>query len=188
MLDKLIALDEKLFLFLNGLGTPQWDAFWMFMTDKWSSLPLYALLFFFSIKKLGWKPTLLVFVAVALMITTTDQLANAFKYGFERLRPCHDEDIFEKMRLVKPYCGGKFGYFSAHAANSFTVVTFFALLFKSHIKWFPFLLVVWGLIVAYSRIYIGVHYPLDIITGISFGMLIGWLMYRLFMYTKNTFL
>ena len=127
-------------------------------------------------------------VTVGLMITATDQLANAFKYGFERLRPCHDESISDKMRLVKSYCGGKFGYFSAHAANSFAVVTFFSLVFKPYLKWFPLILLIWGLIVSYSRIYIGVHFPLDIVTGISIGLLLGWLFFVLKRYAVKKLL
>jgi len=187
-MDKLIEYDKELFLFLNNLGIESWDGFWMFMSKKWGSIPLYATLLILCLKKIGWKSTLLVLVMVALMITVADQLANVFKYGFERLRPCHDETIADKMRLVKSYCGGKFGYFSAHAANSFTAVTFFSLVFRSHIKWFPLLLVIWGLMVSYSRIYIGVHFPLDIITGISFGLLIGWAFYMLRTYLDNRFI
>ncbi|NER16037.1 phosphatase PAP2 family protein [Spongiivirga citrea] len=184
-MEELINYDQQLFLFLNSLGTETWDGFWMFITDKLSSIPLYLVLLFFSYKKLGLKPTLLLLVFVALMITASDQLSNAFKNGFARLRPCHDEAIFSQMRLVKSYCGGKFGYFSAHASNSFAVATFFALLLKGSNKWWPAFLLIWALSVAYSRIYIGVHYPLDVITGMSFGMLFGWGFYKLFTLTSK---
>ncbi|NAS29790.1 phosphatase PAP2 family protein [Flavobacteriaceae bacterium R38] len=188
MLEQLIEYDKELFLFLNNLGVAFWDPFWLFMSDKWGAIPLYATLLILSFKKVGWKSTLLILVMVALMITAADQLANAFKYGFERLRPCHDETILDKVRLVKSRCGGKFGYFSAHAANSFTAVTFFSLLLKPYIKWFPLLLVTWGLLVSYSRIYLGVHYPIDIITGMSFGLIIGWTFFKLRTYIDNRFI
>ncbi len=180
MLDELIKYDKELFLFLNGLGSSSWDGFWLFMTNKWSSIPLYLALLVLSIRYFGWKQTGVILLLVALLITLSDQTANLFKHTVARLRPCHDESIFEQMRLVKPYCGGKFGYFSAHASNSLALATFFSLLFKKHLKILPLLLVVWALTVAYSRIYIGVHFPLDIITGISFGMLVGWLAYYIF--------
>ncbi len=179
MLEELIKYDKELFLFLNGLGTEGWDGFWMTVTNKFSSIPLYVVLLLLCLRQFGWKVTLLIIVTVALMITATDQLANAFKYGFERLRPCKDESINTLMRLVKPSCGGKFGYFSAHAANSFTVATFFGLLFRQHFKALPMILLIWALLVAYSRIYIGVHFPLDVITGICVGLLLGWLFFRL---------
>ncbi|MCQ0111331.1 undecaprenyl-diphosphatase [Zhouia amylolytica] len=181
MLDKLVHLDQQLFLYLNNLGSPEWDGFWLFMTNKFSSIPLYVALLGFSIWRFRWKKTLLILIGVALMIAATDQLANLFKYGVERLRPCHDEDINAYMRLVKASCGGKFGYFSAHAANSFAVATFFSLLFKDIMKWLPPFLLIWAIIVAYSRIYIGVHYPLDVITGISIGLLMGWIFQSLYL-------
>lgn len=187
-MEELINQDQQLFLFLNGLGTESWDGFWMFMTDKLSSLPLYLLLLYLAFRQLGLKSTLFLLIIVALMITASDQLSNAFKYGFERLRPCHDDIIFNQMRLVKPYCGGKFGYFSAHASNSFAVATFFALLLNKSNKWWPAILLLWALTVAYSRIYIGVHYPLDVITGMSFGMLFGWGFYKLFKITSQRFI
>lgn len=186
-MDTLINLDQELFLYLNGLGSSNWDGFWMFMTNKWSSIPLYVFLLMLCLVKLKWRRTLLVLVLVALMVTVSDQLSNAFKYGLERLRPCHDVLIESQMRLVKSYCGGKFGYFSAHASNSFVVVTFFSLIFNRIFKWLPFVLIIWGMIVAYSRIYIGVHYPLDVITGITFGMLIGLVFYILYKWITKRF-
>ncbi|WP_224484548.1 phosphatase PAP2 family protein [Robertkochia aurantiaca] len=179
-MEQLIELDRELFIFLNSMGNETWDGFWLFMTNKWSSIPLYALLLLLSVKELGKKRLLVMLILVALLITATDQLANLFKYGVERLRPCHDIALEAQMRLVKSYCGGMYGYFSAHAANSFAVATFFSLLLRRSAAWLPGLLLVWALIVAYSRIYIGVHFPLDVITGMSIGMLLGWLFYRLF--------
>ncbi|XLS28152.1 phosphatase PAP2 family protein [Flavobacteriaceae bacterium M23B6Z8] len=188
MLERLIETDKELFLYLNNLGNQHWDAFWMFMSNKWASIPLYILLLLLCVYKLGWKRTGLVLVSVALMITATDQLANFFKYGVGRFRPCHDTTLIDQMRLVKSYCGGKYGYFSAHAANSFAVATFFVLLFKKQLSWITPLLLVWALLVAYSRIYIGVHFPLDVITGMSIGMLSGWLFQSLWKLAMLKFL
>ncbi|MCL6265288.1 phosphatase PAP2 family protein [Flagellimonas myxillae] len=179
MLEELVRLDQELFLFLNSLGTETWDGFWMFMTKTRNSIPLYALLLYLVIKNFGAKKTLVVLVAVALLITCTDQLSNFFKYGIGRLRPCHDPEVSGVMRLVKSYCGGKFSYFSAHAANSFAPATFFALLFKGKVRLIGWVLLVWACIVAYSRIYIGVHFPLDVLTGASIGAFFGWVFYKL---------
>ena len=179
MLEQLLQLDQELFLYLNGLGTETWDRFWMFMTRTKNSLPLYALLLYLVIKNFGTKRTLVILVATALLITCTDQLSNFFKYGIGRLRPCHDPEISDIMRLVKSYCGGKFGYFSAHAANSFAPATFFALLFKGKVKFIGWIMILWAIIVAYSRIYIGVHFPLDVLTGAAIGAFFGWVFYKL---------
>lgn len=178
-MNNLVDYDKTLFLFLNSLGSEPWDGFWLLITDKLASIPLYAVLLFLCFKKFGLKSTLITVVLVSIMIAATDQLANAFKYGIERLRPCHDDTIINSMRLVKSHCGGKFGFFSAHAANAFALATFFSLLFSDYSKKLALLLTFWALLVAYSRIYIGVHYPLDVVAGISIGMLAGWLFYMI---------
>lgn len=175
MLEQLIQKDKELFLYLNSLGNPDWDFLWLFISNKWSAIPLYFMLLVLCFKAFKVKDVFLVLITVALLITATDQTANLFKYGFERLRPCHDPEIEHLVRLVKASCGGKFGYFSAHAANSFAVASFFSFLLKNRFKWLPWLLFVWCSAVAYSRVYLGVHFPLDIVTGAFIGLLFGWL-------------
>ncbi len=187
MLDALIEWDKELFLFLNGLGTDTWDGFWLFITNKLSSIPLYALLLFLTYKNLGLKRTLVVLVFVGLLITATDQLANFFKYGVARLRPCHDMEVSGLARLVKKSCGGKFGYFSAHASNSMALASFFSVILKTSIKKIGLFLFVWATLVAYSRIYIGVHFPLDVITGSFIGILFGWLFAKLSIFAFQKF-
>jgi len=179
MIDSLINNDIEFFLFLNNLGTTQWDGFWLFITNKFSAIPLYIILLFFSYKYYGLKQTLIVLVGVGIVITLSDQTSNLFKYGFKRLRPCHDESILNLVRLVKSSCGGKFSYFSAHASNSMAVAVFFGLLLKKHLKHIFLILVLWALMVGYSRIYIGVHFPLDVLTGIFFGGLYAVVVYNL---------
>ena len=187
MLDQLISWDKEVFTLLNGLGQPAWDPFWMFITNKFASIPLYLAMLGMAIYFLGRKKTLVLLVVIALMIAATDQLANLFKYGFERLRPCYDPDLEGVVRLVKDSCGGQFGYFSAHAANSFAVAAFFAVGFKSYLRILPLFLFLWAAMVAYSRIYIGVHFPLDVLTGIAIGLLNGVLFYLLYRWAVNRF-
>ena len=103
-----------------------------------------------------------------------------FKYGFKRLRPCHDENILNLVRLVKERCGGLYSYFSAHASNSMAIAVFFSFLLKSSYKTLPFFLIFWALLIAYSRVYIGVHFPLDVLTGAIIGGFYGILFYKLF--------
>ena len=181
MLDQLIHYDKELFLFLNNLGSAKWDGFWLFMTNKWSSIPLYGLLTFLTYRAFGPKRLLMSLLAIALLVLVTDQLANFFKYGVQRLRPCHDSGIIDLMRLVKSSCGGKYGYFSAHAANSFAVAIFFATLLRAKYKYMGLLLLLWASVVAYSRIYIGVHFPLDVLTGTLIGTFLGGLFLKLFL-------
>ena len=114
---------------------------------------------------------------VALMILVTDQGTNLFKNGFERLRPCHDPSLREMLMLVKSTCGGLYGYFSGHASNSFALAVFFSSIFRVKYNSLPFLLLFVAFLVAYSRIYIGVHYPLDVVSGMAFGSLVGLVFY-----------
>jgi len=187
MLDSLLQSDKELFLFLNGLGKTGWDGFWMGLSDKWMALPLYLLLFILSYKSLGPKKLLLLLVAVALLITVSDQLSNFFKYGIQRPRPCFEAGIQEQIRLVKGYCGGKFGFYSAHASNTMAVAVFFISLLGSRYRFLAPVLLLWAVLVAYSRIYIGVHYPLDVLGGAMAGFLLGWLFARLYSLALNKF-
>lgn len=187
MLEELLQLDKSLFLQLNNLGTPAWDSFWLIVTNKVNSIPIYIVLLFISYKQLGLKRTALLLVTVGIMIGVTDQIANFFKYGVQRLRPCHDTEVNAFMRLVKSYCGGKYGYFSAHAANSFAVAIFFTNLLRGKYKYIGVLLMIWAAMVAYSRVYIGVHFPLDILTGCGIGMFLGWLLTKLYIFALHKF-
>ncbi|NER10766.1 undecaprenyl-diphosphatase [Muriicola jejuensis] len=185
MLEELLHIDREAFLFLNNLGSQAWDGFWLFTTGKWSSLPLYLLLLILSARLLGWKRTLLLLATVALLIAVCDQLSNFFKVGVGRLRPCYDPDLDGLFRLVKASCGGKYGYFSAHAANTFAVAVFFSHLLRTGFRWMPWLLVFWAGLVSYSRIYIGVHFPLDVVSGALVGTFMGWLFFRLYIFALD---
>lgn len=177
-MEKLAELDRELFLYLNNLGTERWDWLWIAISDKWMAIPLYALLLYLIFRKFGWKPTIITMVVVTLLITATDQLANLFKHGFERPRPCRQEGVMEYARYVAERCG-RYGYFSAHAANSTGVAVFLSLLFKRHYPKLVIFLIFWAIVVSYSRIYLGVHYPGDVITGMIIGMFFGYLFHHL---------
>lgn len=187
MIEQLLEYDTELFLFLNNLGTENWDGFWRIVTEKWSSIPLYVVLLILIYKHYKLKGTLVILVSVALLITAADQLANLFKYVlFQRPRPCRVETLQEAMRFVADGCG-RYGYFSAHAANSMGAAVFLGLVLQKWYKYLPFLLLFWAVLTAYSRIYLGVHYPLDIITGMFFGGLLGWLFYILQQWGQRKF-
>ena len=180
MLDSLIGKDIELLIYLNNLGTVQWDSFWLVITSKFSAIPLYLILLFFTYKQYGLKKTLTAVFFVILLIAVSDQTSNLFKFGFKRLRPCHDENISHLIRLVKERCGGMYAFFSAHASNSMAVAVFFGLLLKSSLKYLFPIVILWALLVAYSRVYVGVHFPLDVITGMLFGIIYAIIFYKLF--------
>ena len=161
MLDQLLQYDKEFFLFLNNLGMPIWDNFWLLVTNKLTFIPLYAILLFLIYKKQGLKTIVLLILVIAAMITFTDQVTNLFKDGFERLRPCREEGVKEFMRFIAPRCG-KYGFFSGHSSNTMAVAVFTGVLLKPYYKYLIFFLLFWSAVVAYSRIYVGVHYLIDI--------------------------
>ncbi len=178
-MEEIIQFDKDLFLYLNNLGTPAWDAFWLFMTEKFYQIPLYIVLLFFFYRYFGIKGTLITLVVVAALITASDQLSNLFKNVlFMRPRPCGAEGVEQFTRFIAKRCG-RHGYFSAHAASSMAIAFFTGLALQHKLKFiFPFM-VIWSLVVSYSRIYLGVHYPGDIVTGMAIGILLGFGGYKL---------
>ena len=187
MIEEILKLDSKLFLFLNNLGTPKFDTFWISLSMIEANILMYLFLIFLLFYTQKTRPKFLyifyLLFVIALMITITDQGANIFKDSFQRLRPCYDESIKDSLRLVKENCGGKYGFFSAHASNSFSLAIFFGLLFKNRMRYIIIITMIYALLISYSRIYLGVHFPIDIIVGSSFGICVGIIMYS-FVYLK----
>ena len=177
-MEQIVSYDQDLFVFLNGLGSAQWDTLWLFITNKLSSIPLYAVLLYLIYKSLGLRGTIVTVLCVVLLITCVDQLANLFKHGFMRPRPCRVDEFNDVIHYVAVRCG-KYGYYSAHAGNSMAIAIFTGLVLKANYKNILLWLIVWSFVVGYSRIYVGVHYPGDVLTGWAIGATIGYLIYRL---------
>ena len=184
MLEEILRIDTELFLYLNNLGTFSFDGFWSFLSRKEANIAVYLSGILFFLKNKGFKSykiksldVFYIFSIVLVMILISDQSANIFKDSFQRLRPCYDELIKDSVRLVKEGCGGKHGFFSAHASNSFSLAVFFGLLLKDFSKYPIYFTLIFASLISYSRVYLGVHYPLDIIFGALFGMINGLVIY-----------
>lgn len=180
MISTLDAIDKELMIFLNQLGSEGLDPLMIFISSELGWLPWYLFLagslwYFF-----GWKGMLLGLLGCALSVTLTDQISvNAFKEVFMRLRPCHQEELIPFLR-VPDGCGGQFGFVSSHAANTAGVATFLFRLLPDA-QWTRIALVFWAAIVAYSRVYLGVHFPGDVVGGAMLGVLLGYLVSMLFL-------
>ncbi len=161
---------------LNGLGTESWDQFWILATNQLSWIPLYLVFFYLIFKSLGWKKGLALVVLTAVLITFSDQFTVFLKDSFERLRPNRDPSVNTMIRILKN--NSSFSFVSGHATTSMAVSL---LMFLTLRKSFPYtwLFFIWPIIFAYSRIYIGVHFPMDVLCGALLGAGIGYLFYRL---------
>ena len=191
MFEEILKVDTEFFIYLNNLGNSSFDGFWIFLSKLAANIIPYSLLiFYYSItkrySKLKFLEIFYLLLFVIIMITISDQSANFFKDSFQRLRPCYNEVIQDSIRLVKENCGGKYGFFSAHASNSFSLAIFFGLLYKRNQQYLILLTVIYASLISYSRVYLGVHYPLDILFGSLFGIINGMLIYRCYKFFNKS--
>ena len=170
-MEEIILEDKKAFLYLNNLGDTPFDQFWMMISGTWLWIPLYIIFCYFLYKNFKLKSLLYILLFIAIGVTISDQLSGIFKYGVARLRPCHDPSLQSYMRIVK--CGGQFGFYSAHASNTFFLASYLSFLLKDKLRWFPYVIFVWAVVVSYSRIYLGVFFFFFILVGAFVGILLG---------------
>lgn len=181
MIEKLERWDRELFLWLNGKHTEWLDQPMYIMSDELTWIPLY-LFFLFALAKLyNWKVALTTLLAVAAVVTIADRSSvELFKEVFKRYRPSRNLEIYDQVHVVNGYRGGQFGFVSSHAANFFGIATLLFLMFRRKLPKTALLLFVWAGLIAYTRIYLGVHYPADIVCGAALGIFTGWLVFYLF--------
>jgi undecaprenyl-diphosphatase len=176
-MERLLELDRDAFLFLNDLHTPWLDAVmpWITRTESW--IPLYIVLLYLVIREFR-KDSWAVLIGIALTILFADQVTSQLmKPYFERLRPSHDPSLEGLVHIVNGYRGGMYGFASGHAANTFGVATFLVGALYRY-RWMSWLFL-WAGLMTYSRIYLGVHYPGDVIVGAMIGITGALLMLRL---------
>lgn len=165
-----IAADKELLLNLNGSQSLFWDGFMWVATSTIVWVPVAAMLLYIIIKNNKIQEALLTIVMIALVITLADQIASGF-------------NIMYMVDIVNGYRGGRFGFISSHAANTFAISVFLSLLIKR--KSLTFMLLFWAVLNSYSRIYLGVHYPGDILFGAIEGCFIGYLIYLLYKFIQK---
>ena len=178
-------LDQQALLFLNSLNSPFFDQVMYTISGRVIWIPLYlAILVTIGIKYK--RKFLIILLFIILAATLADQLSVAIKNLVERLRPCHEPSLQSLVHLVNGECGGLYSFVSSHATNSFNVALLSLLFIRK--RWFTISIILWALVVGYSRIYLGVHYPGDVICGSILGALIGWSVYSLYVLTDNKIL
>jgi undecaprenyl-diphosphatase len=184
--EALLQFDQDLLLALNSFTSPLFDNFFWVVTSKSIWFPLYAMILYVVFKNQGLKGFVTI-IALAVLVALCDQIStNVFKEGFERLRPSRDPALEGMVDLINGKRGGKFGFVSSHATNSFGLAVFSLLLFRY--RWYSVFILGWALLNSYSRIYMGVHYPGDILGGLILGSLIGWFVYWLYKRLTSRFL
>ena len=185
MLEYLNDIDADALLAVNGFHDAFQDAFWWMVTAKWSSILLVLALLWILLRQ-NRRHALFVLAMLVLAVLFADQVSSGLiKHLVERLRPTHDPSLENAVHVINGYRGGLYGFVSSHAANSFAAATFLSFIMRH--KLVTFSLFTWALLQCYSRVYLGVHYPGDILGGIVVGVLAGWLVWRLYCWIKRRY-
>ena len=176
MIDRIIEFDKHLMLLLNGWHSPFFDFLMPVITNKYTGIPIYLAILVILFRKTDMKKLLIAVAAILVTFALCDSLSVALlKETFQRLRPGWDPQIMDQVRMLE-YKGGQYGFVSSHAANLFGLATITSLLIKNRI--YTALIFFWAALVGYSRIYVGKHFPADVVCGAIFGMIVGYLVYK----------
>ncbi|MFD2033764.1 phosphatase PAP2 family protein [Belliella marina] len=183
MIESLRAWDENLFIYLNGFHIDFLDPIVFQLTQTWPWIPLYLFLIYLIVKKFG-KESWWVMISIGLTILFADQFTSGFmKPFFERLRPCHDP-MWEGIIHNFGKCGGSYGFASSHSSNSFGIATIMTLTLSDRykaVKW----LFLWAALFSYTRIYLGVHYPADVLVGAFVGVISAYISFYIGSFIKS---
>lgn len=182
MLESIIQLDQQLLVYLHSFGSETWDPFWLYITKQLNWWPFFLILLYLLYKKLGWKQLGLLIVILALFFTFTDQMTNLVKNSVQRLRPLNEPAIEGMVRVLKNT--QSFSFFSGHASNSMGAMVILFAVLRKYYK-YAWVIFFFPLLFAYTRIYLALHYPGDILCGFIFGGLSGLFFFQLFKYVNK---
>lgn len=181
---RILDLDKYMLLSLNGSDSLFWDGCMTVYTSMAVWMPLALTLLYVLLKNNNIRDFFLLIVLIAIVATLTDTISSGIcKPFFARWRPTHDPMLMYAVDVVNETRGGRFGFTSSHAANSFGIATFVMLLIRH--RALSTSLVIWASLNAFTRIYLGLHYPGDILAGMLIGIIVGWGAYRLYQYIQN---
>ena len=182
-METLISIDEQILLWVNGWSSPTLDTFFALITNKYTWIPFYFLLLLVIGFKQGWKKASIFALLLIACVGIADFTSvHFFKDVFERPRPCHQEHLKPLLNLLNGKCGGRYGFVSSHASNHFAMAIFFTFWFKQSAWKHYYLFFVWAVLIALSRVYLGVHFPSDVTVGGIWGVLVA--LFVLFVYQK----
>jgi len=184
MMAALHELDLLLLKTITGWHSPWADVLMWQVSGTLLWIPLYAFFIYLVIHAFK-KQSIYVLIAAALLVTSTDQTTNLIKHGQGRLRPSHQQEISQELHYVNTYRGGKYSFPSGHAGNTMAVAVFLTLLLGGHYSLMRWLPLCWSLVVGFSRIYLGVHFPSDVLGGFLLGALWGWVWYLITMHVMG---
>lgn len=171
-------LDEQVFLYLNNLGNPTWDWFWLLLTKYWISLPIYGLVTYLIYRKTGLKEAVITVTAIGLMVIIAYYFTDVIKSFVRRPRPC-GMDL--EMRFLVDNCSG-YSFYSRHSAIALALAILVGYILKPFYRYAPFWMILWALLMGYSRIYVGKHYPGDVLVGFLVGIITGLIFYKAHQY------
>lgn len=183
MIEYLNQLDMQLFLFLNGLHNSFFDPIMYWLSDKDVWIPFYLLIAFLIIKHYKKDSILILVFAVVALVICDQAASHLIKFLVERLRPSHEPAFAGLVHLSKAGPGGQYGFVSSHTANAIGLAVYLLLVLDKSFKILKYIVFIWAVLVAYSRIYNGVHYPGDVLCGGILGAAISIGMFKLYLYT-----